>query len=83
MIEEFMCRTVVTFRGRELVLNRIVSHVNLEQMIPPREPAFSPQDFVEVMYRKEQRDRFINMLSGEIAHALTEALFKSVELTKG
>jgi len=79
MNEEFICQARVVWRGKELHLNRIVAQIDLDEIIPPHmlmreEP--SVVSLNELSDRNERRRRFVDLISAEFAHSLTEALFK-------
>lgn len=75
MHDEFTCRAIVTFQGRELHLNKIVSRIDLAEIAPPRGPILDPADIHHATEASERRRRFIDFLAAEFAHSLTEALF--------
>lgn len=72
--DEFVCEARVRFRGKDLALDRIVSRIDLEGMLPPR-GLTGPFDYPRVVKASERRKRFVDMLASEFAHALTEALY--------
>ncbi len=79
MNEEFMCQAKVMWRGKELHLDRIVAQIDLDEIIPPHmlmreEPTVVSLN--ELSNRNERRRKFVDLISAEFAHALTEALFK-------
>ena len=74
---EFRCEARVTFNGRQLALDRIIAHVDIEEIMPSRGPFLHPYDVVDANKRDERRRRFIDFIAAEFAHALTEALYKA------
>jgi len=82
MNEEFTCQARVMWRGKELHLNRIVAQIDLDEIIPPHMLMHEDPSIVslhELSNRNERRRRFVDLISAEFAHALTEALFKVKE----
>jgi len=75
--QEFICEARVRFNGKDLALNKIVSHIVLDDIVPTSSPLLYPTNAVDTMHRDERRQRFVDMISAEFAHALTEALFKA------
>ena len=78
MNEEFTCQARVMWRGKELHLNKIVAQIDLDEIIPEKfiPPNPTPHDLYAINVRDERRRRFVDFISSEFAHALTEALFK-------
>lgn len=74
MFEEFTCEVRVRFRGKDLALNKIVSRVELEDMLPVKGPV-DPLNFGDIYKRQERRQRFIDMVSAQIATAMTDGLY--------
>ena len=74
MYDDFTCEARVRFRGKDLALNKIVARVELDDMAPARGPV-DPFNYNFVQQAAERRQRFIDMISAEFAHALTEALY--------
>ncbi len=78
MNEEFTCQAKVIWRGKELHLNKILAQINLDEITPEEfiPPNPTPHDLYAINVRDERRRRFVDLISAEFAHALTEALFK-------
>ena len=72
--DEFICEARVRFRGKDLALDKIISRVDLGEIIPERGPIDSIH-YMDHQQKLERRKRFIDMVTSEFAHALTEALF--------
>lgn len=69
-------RIEVEFEGECLHLDKVVSELTLEDIIPSKYPAMDPGDLFRRQETLERRRRFVDMLSGNIAHSITEGLFK-------
>jgi hypothetical protein len=74
-MDKFQCEVRVTFNGKVLQLNKTISDFVLEDIIPSRNPAFSLEQVADIQRRSERRQKFIDMISSEVAHALTEAIY--------
>lgn len=74
--ERFICEARVTFRGKELALNKIVAQIALDEIAPSLKPPLDPFDLHRMDQTRERRLRFVDMIAAEFAHALTEALYK-------
>lgn len=72
--DEFVCEARVRFRGRDLALDKIISRINLDEIVPMQGPA-NPFDYNLYQQNAERRKRFIDMVASEFAHALTQALY--------
>ena len=78
MFDEFVCEARVRFRGKDLALNKIIARVVLEDIMPVR-GVVDEFDMMRLSQGDERRRRFVDMISAEFAHALTEALFEMGE----
>lgn len=61
--------------GKKLALQQVVLEVHLQDILPTDGPIdmYSAPD---MMQRQERRRRLVDALSGNLAHAITESLFK-------
>ena len=65
----------INWKRRKLAIRQRINEFDLEQFKSPR-GMVTPQDMWEMQKNSELRTRFIDMLSGNIAHQLTNALLK-------
>jgi hypothetical protein len=77
MLEEFTCEASVMWRGKKLAMNKIVSRISLDDIMPTNTPFLHPADAIDFMRRDERRKRFVDMIAAEFAHALTEAIYRT------
>lgn len=87
MRRELECRVSIRFDGFgepiELNLNRLVSQIDLDEILPPRDLSrIGSFEVLDVQQRSERQQRFIDFISSDIAHALTEALFEKAKNQK-
>lgn len=75
--DEIRCEARVTFRGKELHLNRLIIQADIEDMLPPRYPIMDPFELSIRVEQTERRRRFVDCVAAEFAQALTEALYKA------
>lgn len=73
---DLVCNIRVEYRGKVLQMNRVSADFVIEDLIPPKGPEFDLDNLARLSHRSERRKRFVDMISGEFAHAITEALFK-------
>lgn len=63
--------------SQRLQLNQLVLQQDLDEIIPRRE-VLDIMDYAEMNKRRERRARFVDALSGGLAHAITEGIYKVV-----
>lgn len=74
MTDVFTCELRVSYRGKELALDKLISRIELADILPLRGP-IEPMMLGLYNERTERRNRFVDMLASNFAHALTEGLF--------
>jgi hypothetical protein len=70
---ELKCSVRIDYRGEQLAFDHIISRIDLDSITPPRMP-LNPMDYADFQINAERRKRMVDMLSSDIAHALTNAL---------
>ena len=78
---EMVFRIECRWRGKRRTYQHALSRSDLDDILPFT-PPMSPQDAVEQMQREDRRRRMIDMISGQIAHAMTNALLSKMDDTK-
>ena len=63
------------WRGESLSYRHIIGAFEMDGVVPMRGP-LSAQEAAEMMQSSELRRRVVDMVSGKIAHAITDALLK-------
>ena len=76
MLSDFECDARVRYQGGVLALNKIISEIDIEDIMPSRNPISDPFEFNYLNQKSERRRRFVDMIAAEFAQALTEALYK-------
>lgn len=74
---EFKCTARVEFMGEILQIDKIITRIKLEDIMPQRDPALDPFDISRVNEATERRKRLVDYIASQIAYSLTEALFNA------
>ena len=74
MKDKLIVETKITFRGKELGMNVVISSIDIEKIMPTTGPIdrFAAQDDLN---RDERRRSYVDLISSQIANAIIQALF--------
>ena len=74
MKDKLIVETKITFRGKELGMNVVISSIDIEKIMPTTGPIdrFTTQDDLN---RDERRRSYVDLISSQIANAIIQALF--------
>jgi hypothetical protein len=65
----------IMFNDKQLAFKHIIDKLQLEDIMPPKYPEqISPYDVYEIQRRTELRNRFVDMISNNIAWEFIKAL---------